>query len=214
DLQRLPAPLSSDHDDDDGGAARHVADRPRDRRRRRRASSARAGRRGRVARVAAVDALHHAGAVPLYGVGAEVPRHAPDLACVLLAPPGAAAWLKWRAPTWPPIPPSARRAPSESGRSSVTRARCTRDGSFGLLPRGLAVAARPHAVVDRVTVDGEEGGAARAGGVERGARAGRGLGAFLLAIDARLLVDRRVSRRCAAADQDRTQDQGRDDSHV
>src|SRR5439155_586770 len=80
-------------------------------------------------------------------------------------------------------------------------------------PRGHAVAARPHAVVDRVTVDGEEGGAAWAGGVERGARAGRGVGAFLLAIDARLLVDRRVSRRCAAADQDRTQDQGRDDSH-
>src|SRR5205085_4065869 len=156
DLSGLPASVPSDHDDDDGGAARHVADRARDRRRRGCAPAARAGGGGRVARIAAAHALHHAGPLPLYGVGAEVPRHAPDLACVLLAPPGAAAWLKWGAPKWPSIPPSARRAPSESGRSSVTRARCTRDASFGLLPRGQAVAARPHAVVDRVTVDGEE----------------------------------------------------------
>src|SRR5439155_22486407 len=28
---------------------------------------------------------------------------------------------RWGAPKWPPTPPSARRAPNESGRSSITR---------------------------------------------------------------------------------------------
>ena len=92
DLPGLPAPLPADHDDDDGRAAGHAAHRAGHRRRRRRAPPARPGRRRRPARLAAADALHHAGALPLHGVGAEVrwprspisrvffwrrPRHAP-----------------------------------------------------------------------------------------------------------------------------------------
>src|SRR2546426_694220 len=77
DLQGVPAPVPAHHDDDDGRAPRHAPDRPRHRRGRRRAARAGVGGRGRPAPVAAPDALYHARALHLHGVGAEAARDAP-----------------------------------------------------------------------------------------------------------------------------------------
>src|SRR5437773_5876738 len=73
----MPPPLPPDHDDDDGRAARHAADRARHRRGRRRPAGARPGRGGRAAGLAAADALHHARALHLYGRRAAGARRPP-----------------------------------------------------------------------------------------------------------------------------------------
>src|SRR4029453_3453465 len=56
-LSRVRIALQADHDDDDGRAARHLADRARHRRRRRRPPRARPGRRRGPARLAAAAPL-------------------------------------------------------------------------------------------------------------------------------------------------------------
>ena len=67
DVRSLPRPVPADHDDDDGRARRHAADRARLGRGRRSPPSARPGGRRRSGRVADADALHHAGVLPLHG---------------------------------------------------------------------------------------------------------------------------------------------------
>ena len=57
DLRRLPRALPADHDDDDGGAGGHAADRARLGRGRRGAPAARPRGRRRPARVADADAV-------------------------------------------------------------------------------------------------------------------------------------------------------------
>src|SRR5436189_322963 len=81
------------------------------------------------------------------------PRYGPPNPPALVAPRqsrGAPrSLLRWGAPTWPPKPPSARRAPAKPWRASITVAG---DGGLGWPPMFSA------RVNDQPDVEGDEGG--------------------------------------------------------
>ena len=72
DPRSVSGALPADHDDDDGGAGRHAADRARLGRRRRVAAAARPRGGRRPAGVAAADAVHHAGLLRVHRECADV----------------------------------------------------------------------------------------------------------------------------------------------
>ena len=79
DPRGVPGALPADHDDDDGRAGRHDADRVGLRRGRGVAAAARARGRRRTDRLAVADALHHAGLLRLHRRHAAVAGEAADL---------------------------------------------------------------------------------------------------------------------------------------
>src|SRR4029077_10746988 len=109
-------------------------------------------------------ALHHAGPLPLYGVGAEVPGRPPDLARVLLAPAGAPAVVRHGGPRdGPPQPQthdrSAKQRPCGDRRSACGILYHARDA--GEVRRLVAEVERPavaHAAAALEHRDARTGG--------------------------------------------------------